>query len=104
MLWRSRSVVMRGRQFAEHSITLYMHLPKTAGSPLAHCIYRVGSDVSLQRGTEEPDRFYHQGIYHYPIGFFKDPEGFFPATPGSDWNVKTCAPSLGTFPTGCISI
>lgn len=62
------------------AVTLYMHIPKTGGTTLSHCIYQVEARGS--RGEDQQrqmDRFYYRGIYHYPIGFYKDPSGFLPS-------------------------
>lgn len=57
-------------------VLLFMHLPKTGGSTLSKYIYTQFDTKSKSASREDNDelkRFYNDGAYHYPIGFFKGP-------------------------------
>lgn len=54
------------------SVILYLHIPKTGGTTLNACIYHQwrqdGDAWSAESG------YLHNGIYYFPVGFFKTPD------------------------------
>ncbi len=64
---------------------LFLHIPKTGGTTLSKCLHgqlmeRAAGEQDLPASDElTPRQFVHDGIYYYPLGFFKDPPGEPPA-------------------------
>jgi hypothetical protein len=47
------------------SVCLFLHIPKTAGTTLKHCIYEHHSVPGPS------DDWFHEGVYYFPYGFHK---------------------------------
>jgi hypothetical protein len=48
---------------------LYLHIPKTAGTTLKHCIYEQYANGP--KGAPEERGWLREGVFYYPIGFLK---------------------------------
>jgi Sulfotransferase family len=53
-------------------VILYLHIPKTGGTTLNACIYDQWCDRRDPWCAE--DGYLHNGIYYFPVGFFKKPD------------------------------
>jgi hypothetical protein len=65
-----------------NKIILFLHIPKSAGTTLASCLtenyYNRQCDELQLPAHEDLHRFYEGDMFYYPIGFYKDPKGWYP--------------------------
>jgi hypothetical protein len=57
-------------------ILLYLHIPKTAGSTLKHCIYEQYANGP--KGAPEERGWLREGVFYYPTGFLKPKRAIIP--------------------------
>lgn len=72
---RRQRVVAGGEH--DHPVLLFLHIPKTGGTTLSQCIYAMES-APRPISKDTVGDFFHDGIYFYPAGFYKDPPGYLP--------------------------
>lgn len=60
-------------------VLLFLHIPKTGGTTLSQCLHNellaqsTAKNDILPCAELTPKSFIYDGVYYYPIGFFKDP-------------------------------
>src|SRR5262245_30956087 len=57
-------------------IPLFLHIPKTGGTTLKHCIYH---QCKADEYYESEEGMLVDGIYYYPAGLDKEPDAAIPA-------------------------